>query len=248
MPQNTRATEREGAVPPLPLVLLHGSGDSARCWDDVRQRLRIAPTRILALDLPGHGARTDEPLPPPRVAAYAAWVRDQIRDARITHAVLAGHSLGSAISLRLALDEPDLIAHAVLIGAGARLRVVPALLQLARTEPARAMAQLVDLGHAPAHADLARAYLAALALTAPGALANDLAACDGFDVMSELDALRMPCTILAGEDDRLTPPKYAHYLAERIARAHLHIILGAGHYPMHEAPDKVAQAVRAALG
>jgi pimeloyl-ACP methyl ester carboxylesterase len=209
----------------------------------VRKQVSVGATPVLALDLPGHGARAGEPLLAPRVAAYAAWVRDHLHTAGITHAVLAGHSLGSAIALRLALDHPALITHAVLIGAGARLRVLPAVLDLARSDPARAMTQLVELGHAPEHAELARAYHAALAPTAPGALANDLAACDDFDVMSELPALRVPTSILVGAHDRLTPPKYAQYLADHIAGARLQVLPDAGHYVMDEAPAAVAAAL-----
>jgi pimeloyl-ACP methyl ester carboxylesterase len=226
------------------LVLVHGSGDSARCWDGVRERLGDDGPRVVALDLPGHGTRTGEPLLEPSVVAYAGWVRDQLRAAGIARAMLAGHSLGSAIVLRLALDDPQLVAHAVLIGAGARLRVQPALLELARSDAA----QLVELGHAPEHAGLAAAYLASLAPIAPGALANDLAVCDGFDVMRELAALQTPVSILVGEHDRLTPPKYARYLAEHIVGSRLHVVAGAGHYLMDEAPDEVARALREAAG
>lgn len=229
------------------LVLIHGSGDSAQCWDVVRERLAGRATRILALDLPGHGQRAQEPLLAPSVGAHAAWVREHLRAAGLARGVLAGHSLGAAIVLRLALDHPELVAHAVLIGAGARMRVLPEMLQLAQSDPAEAMRRLVELGHAPDHADLARAYAAALAPTAPGALANDLAACDGFDVMGELDGLRVPTTVLVGAQDRLTPPKYARYLAERITGASLRMVPDAGHYLMDEAPDAVADTLAAAL-
>jgi pimeloyl-ACP methyl ester carboxylesterase len=201
----------------------------------------------MALDLPGHGAHLGEPLLAPTVADHVEWVRDELSSAHISRAVIAGHSLGSAIALRLALDDPSLVAHAVLIGSGARLRVLPALLERAATDPAATMAQLVEAGHAPTHAALAHAYLTALAPTAPGALANDLSACDVFDVMSELAALRVPITIVVGEHDRLTPPKYAQYLADQVLGSQLRVIPGVGHYVMDEAPDAVASALRDAL-
>jgi pimeloyl-ACP methyl ester carboxylesterase len=248
MPTTTSSADGRAAGAANVLVLVHGSGDSARCWADALSRLSDLALRVVALDLPGHGARIAEPLPEPTADAYADWVRDHLHAQGVRRAVVAGHSLGSAIALRLALERPGEIAHAVLIGAGARLRVLPALLERARTEPAATMAELVALGHAPANAALAHTYFAALAPTTPAALANDLQACDGFDVMSQLDALRVATTILVGAEDRLTPPKYAQYLAEHIPGAQLRVVTGAGHYLTDEAPDAVARALRQALG
>ena len=229
------------------LVLIHGSGDSARCWDGVLQRLGNLPAHVIALDLPGHGARIAEPALAPTVDACAAWVRDQLRAERIERAVLAGHSLGSAIVLQLAITHPDLTSHAVLIGSGARLRVLPDLLERARTDPPGTIAQLVRMGHATEHDAFARASLAALAPSASWALANDLQACDCFDVIGQLEAVRVPTSILVGDQDRLTPPKYAQYLAAHIHGAHLTVVPGAGHYLMAEAPDEVARVLRDAL-
>jgi pimeloyl-ACP methyl ester carboxylesterase len=242
---NTDTTSSAG--PADALVLVHGSAGSAGVWDIVRARLGDVRVPVMALDLPGHGARLHEPLLEPTIAAHASWVRQQVRDVGVERVVLAGHSLGSAITLRLALDAPDLVAHAVLIGAGARLRVLPALLERARTDPEASVTEMVELSYAPAHRDQAHAGLAALAPAAPGAIANDLCACDVFDVMSELAAVRVPVNILVGTEDRLTPPKYAQYLHDHIAGSQLYVIQGCGHALMDEAPDEVARALRAAL-
>jgi pimeloyl-ACP methyl ester carboxylesterase len=230
------------------LVLIHGSGDSARCWRDMLHALGWDASRVVALDLPGHGQRLSEPLPaPPSVIAYAAAVRGDLAARGAERVTLVGHSLGSAIALRLALDTPELVERLVLIGAGARLRVSPALLETARTQPAAAWKEIVAQGHAPDHQDMVEPYVAASAPVAHGALYNDLTACDGFDIMGQLGSVAQPTLALVGDADRLAPPRYATYLVEHLPRATLATIPGAGHYLMNEAPLAVARALRAWL-
>jgi pimeloyl-ACP methyl ester carboxylesterase len=225
------------------LVFLHGSGDSATLWSRLLPLLKDYPT--LALDLPGHGAQADRPGPAEMtVADYADSVRSMLARQQLNEVCLVGHSLGSAIALRLAVEYPSIVCRLVLIGAGARLRVLPEVLQQARTAPAPALHRLVSLGFAPGHEDQAEAYFEAMAPTAPGMLHRDLAACDSFDMMEDLGRVAQPTLILVGDTDRLTPPKYARYLADHLARAALTTIPDVGHYLPVEAPQAVAIAMR----
>lgn len=228
------------------LVMLHGSGDNAQVWDALIARL--PQYTALALDLPGHGALTGRPGPATMmVDDYAGAVRAELARRGLAHVCLVGHSLGSAIALRMAVDYPALVSRLVLVGAGARMRVLPALLDEARTDPPAARWKLVEMAFTPAHLAQARAYFEGLAPTAPGMLHRDLAACDGFDMMSELGHIAQPTLIVTGEEDRLTPPKYARFLAEHLDNAQLALLPNAGHYAQIEAPEAVASAIRAWL-
>ena len=228
------------------LVFLHGSGDNAQLWDAV---IACLPQyTAIALDLSGHGALTARPGPTTMsVDDYAGAVRAELTRRGLGHVCLIGHSLGSAIALRMAVDYPALVSRLVLVGAGARMRVLPALLEEARTDPSSAKWKLVEMGFAPAHQSQARPFFEHLAPTAPGMLYRDLAACDSFDIMSELGHIAQPTLIVTGEEDRLTPPKYAHFLAEHLDNAHLALLPNAGHYAQIEAPEAVASAIRAWL-
>jgi pimeloyl-ACP methyl ester carboxylesterase len=227
---------------PGTIVFLHGSGDSAGVWDGVIARL--GNYQCLALDLPGHGALANVPGPEHMsVADYAAAVRDELDRRGLASVALIGHSLGSAIALRLAVDTPAMVSRLGLVGAGARLRVLPALLASARDGSA-ADPRLSELEVAPGHEALAAGWKQRRPPNAPGMLYRDLAACDAFDMMSELERVGQPTLVLAGEADRLTPPKYATYLRDHISGARLVLIPRAGHYLMLEVPDATAEALR----
>ena len=230
-----------------PLIFIHGSGDSAHAWESVIARLPSEHT--IAIDLPGHGAAIATPGPDQMsVADYAHAILNALPDETPRPLCLVGHSLGSAIALHLAKTHPHIVSHLVLIGAGARLRVTPTLLDAAQSQPTAALDQLTrDLGFAPGHAALAAAYRAAQPPAAPGALHRDLAACDRFDMLNDLTTITQPTLIIVGEADRLTPLKYARYLREHLTNATLTIIPDAGHYVFVEAPDAVADAIRAWL-
>jgi pimeloyl-ACP methyl ester carboxylesterase len=61
--------------------------------------------------------------------------------------------------------------------------------------------------------------------------------------MARLGELRAPALVVCGTEDRLTPPKYSAFLADRIAGARLVLVPGAGHLVMLEAPAAVAGAI-----
>ena len=79
---------------------------------------------------------------------------------------------------------------------------------------------------------------------APLVTLADYLACDRFDVRERLAAIRTPTLVLAGAEDRLTPPAYGRFLAETIPGARLVEIPAVGHFPQLEQPHTVNAAIR----
>ncbi len=129
------------------VVLVHGSGGDHTTWSPQLAGLSDA-ARIVALDLPGHGASGGEGCD--TVADYAATVRQFLTALGGGPVVLGGHSLGGAVSLTLALDASDLLRGLVLVGTGARLRVLPALFEILARDYAEAVAFMTDHAWSPA--------------------------------------------------------------------------------------------------
>lgn len=102
----------EGGEGP-PMVLLHGPGEFAAKW------LRVLPQltqdhRVIAPDLPGHGASGtgDEPLDAERTIA---WLHSLIEKTCDQRPVLVGHILGGAIGARYAIAHGDRLSRLVLV-------------------------------------------------------------------------------------------------------------------------------------
>lgn len=229
-----------------PLLLVHGAGGSHLHWPEA---LRALPgRRVLALDLPGHGQA-----PPPgeeTIGGYAGTILGLLDALGIPRAVVAGHSMGGAIALTLAIEAPDRVAGLFLVGTGARLRVAPATLALSGDpagvdEMSRTMARF---SFGPAASEEERsAHARGVAAQPPGILHGDFTACDAFDAMDRLGRIRAPAFVVVGSEDRFTPPKYAAFLRERLPGEGLLVVPGAGHMVALEASAPVTAAAAAFL-
>lgn len=229
-----------------PLIFLHGSADSALIWrlqlEHFRQRRR---NNVFAVDLPGHGQRPAIFSSDVTIQDYARTVREIIKhELHAEQPILVGHSLGGAIALTMALEYGQELSGLILIGTGARLRVLPTILESARTAPQEARQQLVELATTPAQrATVVPAIISEQVTPGPTILYRDLAACNGFDAMDRLQEISLPTLIICGAEDRLTPVKYSEYLHQQLTTSTLCIIPDAGHYVMREQPEKVYQAI-----
>ncbi|HEY7419024.1 MAG TPA: alpha/beta hydrolase [Ktedonobacteraceae bacterium] len=227
------------------IIFIHGSGDNGRIWRSQIASLTASPSHVHAIDLPGHGQRPDT-LPATVTAQdYARTVYDIMNDElHLRQAIIAGHSLGGAIALSMALTYPQNLQGLILVGTGARLKVAPALLEATRLTPDTARNQLAEWSMLPQHISTTWPAIASDQQSdQPSMLYRDLAACNVFDCMERLYEIQVPTLILCGAADRLTPVKYSEYLHRHIANSTLQIIDQAGHYVMREQPDAVNRSI-----
>ncbi|MFG2007406.1 alpha/beta fold hydrolase [Spirillospora sp. NPDC048911] len=111
-----RVRHRPGARPPA-FLLVHGMGSTAREWDEVADRLAARGHPTYAVDLRGHG-ESDAPAEGNDTATAAADVAAVAAALGLSGAVVAGHSWGASVSLRLAARHPALAAGLALVDGG----------------------------------------------------------------------------------------------------------------------------------
>jgi pimeloyl-ACP methyl ester carboxylesterase len=233
-----------------PIVLLHGPGAYGAHWMRVIPEL-VTRYRVVAPDLPGHGASGtgDGPLDAARVVA---WLRDLIAVTCAAPPALIGHAFGGAIAARFAAAHPDQVRRIVLVDTFGltALQPVPAF--------ARAIDQFVVRPDVESHLELWRycahdidrvrremgdrwasfeAYNVGLLRTpsvksAFGALMAELAPPLPPD---ELARITVPTDLVWGREDLATPLAVAE-AASRRYRWPLHVIDGAADDPAIEAP------------
>lgn len=230
----------------LPVVLIHGAGGNHLYWpSEVR---RLAGYRVYALDLPGHGKSPGRGQQ--SIASYTEALIEWIREVGLHRAVFIGHSMGSAIVQLLALDYPEHILGLGLVGAGARLRVSPQILEAAASPTTFHNAIEVVVSHSfscAADPHLVEIAARRMAETRPSVLYGDFLACDAFDVSGRVAAISQPAVVICGAEDAMTPPRYAQFLAGSITGARLEVIPQAGHMVMLERPQAVANILRSFL-
>lgn len=234
-------TQRGGRAG-ITLLLIHGAGGTHLDWPaGLRQ---LADTAVITLDLPGHGRS-----PGPghdTISGYAGAVAAFIDALKLEKVVLAGHSMGGAIALELALRPLPALAALVLLATGARLPVSDAILQQVLTDFDSAAAFITQHAwsqHVPNAVRMAG--LARLRQTPPEVLLGDFLACNSFDVRHRLAEIAVPTLVIGAAGDKMAPPKFSEFLAAHIPRAKLLILENAGHMLTLEREDEVETAVQA---
>lgn len=226
---------------PAEMIFVHGAGGNNLFWKRMAQYLSDAK-KAVAVNLPGHpsGAITCRTIP-----EYADSLDDFIRESGMRNPVVCGHSMGSAIALELAIDHPENIGGLVLMGAGARLGVTPAIVEGLRSEPMKTIENLITpLSYYKIDLGLGREARAGLSFTNLPVFLNDYLACDGFDVRGSLRKISARTLLVCGENDKMTPPRWSHYLHANILNSSAYFLRDAGHMAPLEKPETCARLIQ----
>jgi pimeloyl-ACP methyl ester carboxylesterase len=224
------------------VVLIHGSGGNAGIWRKVMEGLAEGYDS-LAVDLPGHGRSQGEGMK--SIPEYREFMKDFFGVMGTEKIVLGGHSLGGGIVQDFALKYPAKLRAILLIGTGARLRVLPEALERLRQMAEGKMEPQFDSWAfgSGATAEVLAEGEREWAKTSPRVRYQDMAACDQFDIMREAENIRLPALVVCGREDRLTPVKYSEYLKAKIPGSKMEILERAGHAVMLENPESLSGVI-----
>jgi len=218
------------------LVLVHGSGGSHLLWNYQRQFFEES-FNVVAVDLPGHGEAGSDG--EDSIGAYVRHLLNLVRALPGDVYCLFGHSLGGAIIQEFTLLYPQYVEALVLVGTGARLRVLPEILEGIQERFEETVRSICDYAFSKKTArDMIEKGIETMLQSKPAVLYGDFAACNRFDIMGRVGAIRVPTLVVCGGDDVLTPPKYGQFLGEKIKGSRVEIIEGAGHMVMIEKPHE----------
>jgi pimeloyl-ACP methyl ester carboxylesterase len=220
-------------------VFIHGSG----CTGDVFAAQTAAFPGSYAIDLPGH--RSPALAGEITIAAFADAVERDLEARDVEGAILCGSSMGGAVALEAALRGNPRIGAIVMLGSGAKLRVAPALFESLERDFEAGARALVPIFFAEPTPERVEAAAAEMLRVGQAQTLADFRACDAFDATERLAGLAVPLLALTGEHDRLTPPKFAAFLADRIPGAEARILPQAGHLAMVERPEETNAVLRA---
>ena len=255
------------------VVLAHGWTETLSFWTYVIERLSQRGLRVVAYDQRGHGrsepaAEHDyemERFGQDLEAVLDACLRDGER------AIVAGHSLG-AMSIAAWADDHDVQRRArgaALINAGVDdliaqqlILPLPAFAQAVNkviavrgflgsrtplprvsTPASHAAIRYLAFGPEATPAQVAF-YERMLVATPPDARASIGIAMSAMDLRDALRCLTIPTVVIAGEDDRLTPPSHSRRIAEMLPVLDRLIVLpDTGHMAPLERPAELARAI-----
>ena len=266
--RTTRALELEGEGPPL--VFVHGYADSADTWRLVLERCAREGRRAIAIDLPGYG-EADRLVAGPVLPQYDTLVGElitRVADEAGEPVILVGNSLGGVVALRLGADTSlPLLGIAPIAPAG--LEMPRWFTAIERDVVLRTILNSpVPMPEAVVRLILGQVYRQ-LAFSSPSAAPDGLVRMFtshhgsvrklqhvlsmGRRLLPELQsppplaAIRVPVLLLWGDRDRMVTHHGAQIVLEALpATEHVELV-GCGHCPQLEEPERVAELLLAFL-
>ncbi len=256
---------RAGPKEAPPLLLVHGLGQNGFTdWMPVLPAL-ARRYRVLAMDLPGFGY-SSAPLAKYSPTHYASVLSALLARENLPSVVAVGHSLGGAVVLRLAAEQPQRVSKLVVADCAGILQrtaftkhtaSLPFAVENMPEALKEPVARLRDLGNVlvervfglpgdPTSVLRANEPLWALALHDRGNVNAALALVD--ENFSEVVyRLPQPVQLIWGEADAVAPLRTGELLVRRLPRAALATLPGVGHTPMDAAPDDFQRLLLKAL-
>ena len=256
----TPPSARRGA----PVVLIHGHSADLRLWEPQVPALVGADYRVVRYDVRGHGRSS---VPPTGYSweHYLADLRALLDHLRVTRAHLVGISMGGAIALQFALEEPGRVASLTLLDSALPgfsyspefEDDVERLREAVRVEGPRAALERHWLTH-PIFEGVRRhpkafAALRRMVLDYPAADYLDeaeyartggrLAAPPEQPAIERLHEVRVSALVVVGERDLPDFRIIADILAENLPLARKLVVPDAGHLPSLERPEAVNPAL-----
>lgn len=255
IPRITAVQLSEPSAGPL-LVLGPSLGTSSTTlWSNAARSL-AARYHLVAWDLPGHG-RNRAVGDPFSLAELAAGVLELVESVLTERSetggtfCYAGDSVGGAVGLQLALDQPRRLVGAVLLCTGAKIGEQNGWYE--RAEKVRRSGTPIMIassaerwfadGFLSRHPEVATGLLHALQDTDREGYAQVCEALAEFDVRSRLGEIGVPVLAIAGDEDVATPPALLEEIALGVQHGQLIILDQVAHLAAAEAPELVAELI-----
>ncbi|MER8004546.1 MULTISPECIES: 3-oxoadipate enol-lactonase [unclassified Streptomyces] len=239
----------EGPASAPALLLGPSLGTSYALWDQVAPELS-ATHRVIRWDLPGHGGSAPGLIGPGATVGDLAGLVLALADSLgIERFAYAGVSLGGAVGLHLALHHPERVSSLAVICASAHFNGPGPWQERAERVRREGLDWLVE--SAPARwfpdgftiPELVRDQGAA----DPEAYAACCDALAAYDLRDRLPELSVRTLLIAGREDRATPPPHLREIADAVPGSTLVELPGAGHLAPAQCPQAVLTALRAHL-
>ena len=219
-----------------PVILLHGWINSWGVWEDFMLHLAdSAPFKVYALDFWGFGESAKSArgqAPPFKVTAYAQMVDQFMEALGIMRAPVCGHSMGGTVALTLALDFPERVTKAAIVGSpinGESLNVFLKMMGIdwmARTawripRLVKTFIQVLLISDPPRVRNM---VLRDVQRTSIESFFRSIGDLHYTDLEPRLSHLRVPVMGIFGERDVIVNPKEARRLAEGVQLARVHMM------------------------
>jgi pimeloyl-ACP methyl ester carboxylesterase len=228
-----------------PLLLVHGLGASGQEWAAMMPGLAAKGFHVYAPDLPGYG-RSSRPDVDYSISFEEQTTVDFMRSVHLTRADIGGWSMGGWISMKLALDHPELVDRLVVYDSAGVYFPASEDVDIFTPTDVAGVHRLLTM-------------LSPRTLTMPDFVAkavvrrnqeiawvihrNMVAMMSGQDLLDfRLHKIRRPTLVMWGSRDDLIPLAVGERIHDTIPGSSLAVVEGCGHLMPAECPKPAIEA------
>ena len=235
-----------------PLILIHGFAGSKKYWDKIIPQL-ASESRIIAIDLPGHGASG---MSKDRYAIedMAETVKELLEHLGLNKVTMFGHSLGGYITLAFAEAYPQNLNGFSLVHSTANPDSEEA--KEARENNAKKIQEegatsfihglskkLFSPENTEVNAnEIDETVKIGLKTSEKGLVSALMAMKNRPDRNQVLKETKLPVLLIAGEKDQIIPPEKTFTVSRE--KVEEKVIQNAGHMSMYEQPEELVKVMK----
>ena len=197
---------------------------------------------IIAIDLPSHNKSSV--FSNLSLDLYVDVIREIINKLESKRIIIGGHSMGGVITQEYYFNYPKDVSALILCSTGGKMRVSTFILNVVKNNYQEYLDYLREGSfYRKTPKDIIDNSIFETSLTDSKVTYNDFKICDAYDTLNKTSTIDIPCLIICGKADQMTPVKYSQFFHEKIANSQLSIIDKAGHNVMIEQPKQVNRAI-----
>ena len=230
------------------IVFVHGAGMDHSIWVMMSRYFARHGFNAAAIDLPGHGRSQGVPLD--TIDAMADWLAAAVDALGFDQSIVVGHSMGSLVAHRFAVDQRDRCRAVALLGTSVPMPVTEALMTAAADNHHAAIEMINTWSHSSQGKVGANSNPGVwmmgtgerlLERAGRGVLHADLGACNSYSGVSR--EIVCPSLVIAGGADLMTPSRAGLEVATALPHAEIVRLDDCGHFMLSERPNEVLSAV-----
>lgn len=197
---------------------------------------------IIAIDLPSHNKSNT--FPELSLDLYVDVLKKLIDFLKPEKLILGGHSLGGVVTQEYYFRYPNYVSALILCATGGRMRVKQDIFDSIKPNYQLFLNNLREgLFYRKTSKEIIENAILEASQIDPEVIYNDFKICDAFDTLDKTSSIEVPCLIICGKADIMTPIKYSQFFHNKIKKSELHLISKAGHAVMLEKPKQVNKAI-----